>query len=97
MSWLCIAGLRKVSDDKAFLLSVKMKFKTKQDKETFKSLFKPMTEFVRLHEPKTLSYLLYESDQDETQVVSSLIVTLCVYPFDYKYYDKTNFGLRIVP
>lgn len=57
-------SIRQVSHDKPFLLGVTLKFKSIQDKEYFKEIFKPMAEYVRKNEPLTLSYILYESDKE---------------------------------
>lgn len=51
-----------------FFLGVTIKFKTVQDKEEFKDLFRPMAEYVAKNEFNTLSYEMMESDKLNTQV-----------------------------
>jgi quinol monooxygenase YgiN len=63
------ARTRLPSTKQAFLLSVVMKFKSIEAKEHFQVLFQPYSEYVRLNEPQTLSYVLYESDKEATQVM----------------------------
>lgn len=58
---------RSISNDQHFLLSVTLKFKSSAEKNTFKKCFEPLADYVRLHEPKTLSYAYYDSDKDPNQ------------------------------
>jgi quinol monooxygenase YgiN len=51
-----------------FFLGITIIFNTIDDKEEFKTLFKPLAKFVRSNEPYTLSYELCESDKDEKRV-----------------------------
>lgn len=63
------ARLSSTKTKQVFLLSVIMQFKSLEAKEHFKILFQPYAEYVRMHEPQTISYMLYESDKDSLQVM----------------------------
>ncbi len=53
----------------AFYLGVAVIFPTVQEKESFKTLFRPMAQFVKDHEPGTLSYELLESDKEPERIL----------------------------
>ena len=52
----------------AFFLGVTISFLNAEDKATFKRLFNPLADYVRKYELSTLSYELYESDQNPLQI-----------------------------
>ena len=58
-----------VKHDNVFALLVNLEFSSEDDKTTFINLFKPMAEYVKLHEPTTLTYALGESDKDSKLIV----------------------------
>lgn len=53
---------------KPFFLGVTLTFESENDKALFISYFSVVADFVKEHEPTTLSYELYESDKIVTQV-----------------------------
>jgi quinol monooxygenase YgiN len=65
-----LTGRRRVSAHKnAFVLLVKLQFKTPQDKQAFRALFAPFAAWVAANEPGTVGYDMLESDKDETTVL----------------------------
>lgn len=51
-------------NQKSFDLFVNLEFNNEKEKERFKKIFAPMAEYVKKHEPTTLSYELIESDKN---------------------------------
>ena len=50
------------------IIGVKISFPTAQDKDTFIADFTPVAEYVRQHEPTTISYELLLSDKDDLHI-----------------------------
>lgn len=61
-------GHRQSEHKNAFLLGVTIKFKTSEAKEVFRTMLKPLAEYVAKYEPNTISYELCEADNNPLQV-----------------------------
>lgn len=52
-----------------FVLAVNLRFTAPEDKQAFLEVWAPLAEFVRVHEPATLSFELLQSDKDDCHVL----------------------------
>ncbi len=59
---------RKSAAENVFVLGVTVKFKSVEDKDGFKDLFRPVAEYVAKYELDTLSYEMMDSDKEPTQI-----------------------------
>merc|ERR1711966_218233 len=81
---LGMSGTAATPNDPAFSLMISLKFRDTDAKEEFVEIIRPVTEYVRRHEPTTLAYEVLFSDREE---LHALLVE--------RYADKEDAYLRI--